>query len=227
MQKVILFGTGKVADTVYHYFSLDPDIEIGGFCVDKAYLRVQEFHGLPVVEFENVNQHFPPEDYAMFIAIGYNPGNALRKSRFEAAKRLGYDCMSYIHPWASLIGIKAIGENCLVLDGATLQPGVTLGDNVFIWSQAMIGHHATIDSHTWVNSGCVVSGSSHLQEGCYLGVNACIGHEITIGEGCFVGANSLVTKNAEAFGVYISADAERIRLNTEQFFQISQMAMNS
>ena len=37
-----------------------------------------------------------------------------------------------------------IGDNCLILPGANIQPHCKIEDNTFIWNDALIGHHSLI-----------------------------------------------------------------------------------
>ena len=39
MKKLIIFGTGQVADIISHYFKNDSNIKIFGFCEDEKYIN--------------------------------------------------------------------------------------------------------------------------------------------------------------------------------------------
>ena len=49
----------------------DSPHEVTGFTVDAEYLSAESFKGLPVVAFEEVDKHFPPDQFRLFIPIGF------------------------------------------------------------------------------------------------------------------------------------------------------------
>ncbi|WP_425358512.1 hypothetical protein [Candidatus Odyssella thessalonicensis] len=87
-----------------------------------------------------------------------------------------------------------MGENCFILDKNTLQPGVTIGNNVILWSGNHIGHHSHIDDHTFIASHVVISGSVQVGKNCFFGVNTTIGDNLKIGDFTVVGAGAMVLK---------------------------------
>jgi hypothetical protein len=76
--KLILFGTGDIAKLAHYYFTHDSAHEVVAFYVDAAYRTATEFLGLPVVNFEDVEQYYPPLTHSMFIAVSYVQMNRLR-----------------------------------------------------------------------------------------------------------------------------------------------------
>src|ERR1700761_5917200 len=95
MSKVILFGIGRGADVAYRFLTRDSEHEICGFAVDDRYRKVDIFHELPVVAFEGVERHFPPDKFKMFILLGYQQMNELRANKYLEAKQKGYSFISY------------------------------------------------------------------------------------------------------------------------------------
>lgn len=143
---LIVFGDAEQAQLAYYYFSKDSSYEVVAFAVDKAFIKKFEFCGLPVVAFEEALEKYPPNDYVFFIALGYSKLNELRKEKYLAVKALGYTLASYISPHATILNDGLIGENCFILEGNTIQPFVTIGNNVTLWSGNHIGHHSSITS---------------------------------------------------------------------------------
>ena len=60
--KIIIFGTGAIAEEVANYLRLDSNYMVEGFTVDKKFLSKKKFNGKPVVAFESVQKHFSPRD---------------------------------------------------------------------------------------------------------------------------------------------------------------------
>jgi sugar O-acyltransferase (sialic acid O-acetyltransferase NeuD family) len=211
-KRLVIFGTGDIAQLAHFYFSSESDHEVAGFTVDAAFVNAPSFCGLPVVPFENVLEQYPPSDFEMFVALSYSRLNALRKEKYLAAKSKGYRLATFISPAATVRNDGRIGENCFIFEDNTIQPFVQIGNNVTLWSGNHIGHHSTIQDHCFIASHVVVSGGVEIGEQCFVGVNATLRDHIRIGERCVIGAGALLLADAEAEGVYIGPATERSRV---------------
>jgi len=223
MSKVVIFGAGKIADEAYFYLTNDSPHEIVAFTVDAEHLRAKEKLGLPVVAFEAIERDYPPGDFTMFVAVGYQELNKFRARKYEEAKAHGYELISYVSSRASNFGGVEIGDNCFVLEFAVVQPCARVGNNVFIWSGNHIGHHARIEDHCYIAGNVVISGNTVIEPYCFIGVSATLGHEITVGRESFIGAGSLITKNVAPKSVYITPDTQKFRLDSSTFLKLTKM----
>lgn len=223
MSRIVIFGAGKIADQAYFYLTNDSPHEIVAFTVDREYLREAEKLGLPVVPFEEVQNVYPPDDFQMFVAVGYQDLNRFRAKKYEEAKAKGYELISYVSSRAANFGGVEVGDNCFVLEFAVLQPCSKIGNDVFIWSSNHIGHHATIGEHCYIAGNVVISGNTRIEPYCFIGVSATLGHEITVGKESFIGAGSLVTKNVEPGSVYVTPDTPKYRLESSAFLRLTKM----
>jgi sugar O-acyltransferase (sialic acid O-acetyltransferase NeuD family) len=224
MTQIVIFGAGKIAEVVHAYILDDPNLSVAGFTCDRAFMAGGEFHDLPVVPFEEVENVFPPANFGMLVAIGYQDLNRIRAERCRQAGEKGYRLVSWVSPRAHVAGGCTVGENCVVMEGATLQPYACLGDDVFVWNGTVVGHHAIIGDHCWLPSNCTISSTVLVEPYCFLGVNAAIGHGVTIGARSIIGAGALITHSTAPDGVYVSPDTERFRLSSEQFMKIARIA---
>lgn len=208
--KIVIFGISDAAELAHYYFTHDSNHHVEAFCVDSQFLpEARNFCSLPVVPFENVASIYPPERYAFFVALGYSNLNQTRKDKYLTAKSLGYSLVSYVSSRATILNDGGIGENCFVLEDNTIQPFVSIGNNVTIWSGNHIGHHTRIDDHCFLASHIVVSGRVHVCESCFIGVNATLRDHITVGEKCIIGAGTLILADADGGGVYIGNASDR------------------
>ena len=223
MSKIVIFGAGKIADEAYFYLTNDSPHEVVAFTVDEEHLHVSEKLGLPVVAFADVVREFPPVDFKMFVAVGYQDLNKFRARKYEEAKAKGYELISYVSSRASNVGNVEIGDNCFVLEFVTIQPCSKVGNNVFLWSGNHVGHHASVGDHCYIAGQVVISGNTKVEPYCFIGVGAMLGHEITIGRESFIGAGSLITKNVEPASVYIAADTPKFRLDSASFLRLTKM----
>lgn len=212
MKKLVIFGTGQIAELAHYYFSTDSDYEVVAFTVDAAYLVEPEFFGLPVVSFESVSEHYPPGEFSMFIALSYSGLNSIRANKFLASRQLGYRLASYISSRATYLSSFSAGENCFILEDNTVQPFVKIGENVTLWSGNHIGHHSELADHCFIASHVVISGGVKIGAYTFIGVNATLRDHINIGEKCVLGAGALILTDAEAGGVYMGVASTRSRI---------------
>jgi len=221
MTKIVLFGNGKIAEVAYYYLTNDSPYEIAAFTVDKEFIQEDKMLGLPVIPFDQVEIEYPPTDYGMLVAVGYQKLNKLRAAKYNDAKGKGYKLVSYISSKLGNFGNVEIGDNCFILENQAIQPCSKIGNNVTIWSGNHIGHHSTIQDHCFITSQVVISGNTVIEPYCFIGVNATIGHSITIGEESFIGAGSLITKNADKKSVFIAKDTDKYKLDSEYFVRFT------
>lgn len=194
MAKIIIYGTGLIAEVAHFYFSRDTDHQIACFTNAGSFIKETSFQSLPVEPFENIGADFPPEHYDMFIAIGYVKTNQIRQQRYAEAKAKGYRLATYISPRATYYG-TLVGDNCFILENNVIQPFVTIGNNVTLWSGNHIGHHSVIENHCFISSHVVVSGSCHIEENCFLGVNCTLRDNIRVGKLSVIGSGATVMKD--------------------------------
>jgi sugar O-acyltransferase (sialic acid O-acetyltransferase NeuD family) len=209
---LVIFGTGDIAQLAHYYFSTDTDYAVVAFTVDAQYVSSDRFCNLPVVPFDAVAQQYPPATHDMFIGLSYSKLNQLRKEKYIAAKALGYELASYISSRATALNDGRFGDNCFILEDNTIQPFVTIGNNVVLWSGNHIGHHSVIHDHCFISSHVVVSGGVEIGESCFVGVNATLRDHIKIGERCVIGAGTLLLTDADPEGVYLGEATARSKV---------------
>ena len=219
-KKLVIFGCGDIGQIAHYYFTADSEYEVVAFTVDGAFVPGPEFCGLPVVPFEELADRHSPSDVDVFVALSYSKLNSVRKEKYLAVKELGYSLASFVSSHATVLNEGRIGENCFIFEDNTIQPFVTVGNNVTLWSGNHIGHHSHIGNHTFISSHVVVSGGVKIGEQCFLGVNATLRDHVRIGDRCVIGAGALVLSDAEDGGVYVSTETERSRVPSNRLRSI-------
>jgi sugar O-acyltransferase (sialic acid O-acetyltransferase NeuD family) len=219
-KKLVIFGASDIAELANFYFSTDSGYEVVAFTVDANYLKDPTFCGQPVVAFEDVSKHYPPENHDLFVALSYSKINSVRKDKYLQGKLQGYRLASYISSYATVFNSNQIGENCFILEDNTIQPFVTIGNNVTLWSGNHIGHHSLIKDHTFIASHVVISGGVEIGEQCFIGVNATLRDHIKIGDKCVIGAGTLILSDAEPEGVYVGAATVRSKVPSTKLRKI-------
>ncbi len=219
-KSLIIFGITEQAQLAHFFFSMDSNYKVVAFTVDAAYMTDKEFCGLPVVPFEKIVTYYSTDTFEFFVALGYSKLNEVRKEKYLAAKSMGYRIASYISSRVTMLNDGRIGENCFILEDNTIQPFVTIGNNVTLWSGNHIGHHSTIKDHCFIASHVVISGGVEIGEQCFIGVNATLRDHIKIGEKCVIGAGALILADAEPEGVYIGQATARAKVPSSRLRNI-------
>lgn len=220
MNQVILFGNRDIAEIAHFYLTRDSHYEVAGFTVDREFLDSDTFHGLPVVPFDEVTSHFSPQSYKMLVAISYSRRNEIRQRKYEQAKSLGFDFITYISSRACSWGDTQIGENCFILEHVTIQPFVKIGNNVTIWSGNHIGHHVTIQDHCFITSHVCISGGVEIGPNCFVGVNATLRDHIKVGAKSIIGAGALLMEDAEPESLYTGSASVKARVPSSRIKSI-------
>ena len=196
-RKLLLLGDSAFAEIAFEYFQHDSDYEVVAFCVEKQYMKRDSLFGLPVTPMEEMESRYAPADHSFFAANVYTQGNQLRTRLYQTARGKGYKPASYISPHAFVWKNCKVGEHCFIFENNVIQPFVTIGDNVVLWSGNHIGHHSTIGANCFISSHVVVSGFCRIGEACFMGVNSTVSNNTNIGNNCVVGAAALVLSDVE------------------------------
>ena len=217
MAKVIIFGTGDIAQIALYYFNTDSEHEVVAFAVDKNYVNDSRYEDLPLIAFEDITKLYPPTEYKMFIALSYSKMNKIREDKYFHAKQKGYELVSYISSKCSYLSQFKHGDNCFIFEDNTIQPFVKIGNNVTLWSGNHIGHHSEIKDHNFISSHVVISGHCVIASNCFLGVNSTLGHKVILAKETLLGAGVIITKNTEEKGVYVPTRSIKLEKKSNMF----------
>jgi len=221
-KKIIIIGDGEFAQMAYEYFTYDSDYDVHGFAVEKEFRSQDILFDLPVVDFEEIQTHFPSQAYQAFVAITFTKMNRVRTRLYEETKKKGYQCVNYISSRAFVWRNVKVGDNVFIFEHNTIQPFVTIGNNVILWSGNHIGHHSCIQDHCFISSHVVLSGHCTVAKHSFLGVNSTIGHNTTLGPDTFLAQGAVVTKNLEGGYIYKGSPARPSEMSSLQYFGVSE-----
>jgi sugar O-acyltransferase (sialic acid O-acetyltransferase NeuD family) len=215
MAKVVVFGVSQWAELAHFYFCHDSHHEVVAFTVDRQFLKETLFKGLPVVPFDKIENSYPASDFSMFIPISFKKMNHVRASKYNEAKRRGYQLLSYVSSKATIWPDFKCGDNCFIFEDNTIQPFVRIGNDVVMWSGNHIGHHTTIEDHVMITSHVVISGCCTIGEYCFLGVNSSVRDETVVAHNTLVGMGVSIVKDTKEYEIYRmpAAEPERVRSN--------------
>jgi sugar O-acyltransferase (sialic acid O-acetyltransferase NeuD family) len=216
-QAAILVGNAVAADILYGYLRADSRYKVLACAVDDAYVDKSVLKDLPCIGLSRLREKFPPERHAAVMAIGYDNLNRTRESMFARIREMGYTVLTYIHPDAKIYCEHPVGEGCVVLPNAVIEPHARVGANSVIWCNTTIAHHAVVGDHCWIAAGAVISGQAKVRNNSFVGVNATIVNEVEIGEYNIVGAAALISKCSKAYAVHLARSGELFRYSSEDY----------
>jgi len=215
MNKLVIFGLGELAEVADFYFSHDSEYDVACFSAHREYIRDVNFMDRPVVPFEEICDRCSPDEYDMFVAVGYSGMNQHRRDICDDAKQKGYQLASYISSKAITWPGFSCGENCFILEQNNIQPFVEIGNNVVMWSANHIGHHSVIEDNVYLASHVVISGRVTVGANSFLGVNATVRDNVTIGKRCLVGAASYVARDLEDNSILKPVQSQKTHLTSD------------
>lgn len=202
-RKVVIFGTGDFARIAATYLDVDSPHEVVAFTVNESYLDgADRLLGREVVAWETLPESYPPNEYAMLVAIGFSKVNRARADVYGQAKERGYELITYVNSRADLWSDVQIGDNTFIFEENVIQPFVSIGSNVVLWSGNHIGHDSTVEDHCFIASHAVISGNVTVGEYSFVGVNATFRDGVTIGPRNVIGAGALIMKDTEEGAVH-------------------------
>lgn len=213
--KVVIFGVRDLAELAHYYLTNDSDHDVVAFSVNKQYRSLDTFQDLPVLDFEDIEAKYSPEEYAFFAPMTATNINHNRETVYNQIKAKGYSLISYISSKATVFN-NEIGDNCFILEDNTLQPFTSVGNNVVLWSGNHIGHHGSIGDHCFFTSHVVMSGHCKIQSHCFFGVNATIRDGANISKGTVLSMGANLLTDTEEWGVYVGNPAKKISKSSKE-----------
>lgn len=220
-KKLIIVGDGATGNIAYEYFTVDSPYEVVAFAAESAYRTNDQLFGLPVVDFETMQEHYSPEEYHVYVAVSYTRFNRLRTRLAKEAKEKGYRLASYISSHAFVWRNVQLGEHCFIFEDNTVQPYAKIGDNVVLWSGNHIGHHSTVGNNCFFSSHVVVAGCCTIGDNTFMGINSCVADHVSVARDNWIGPGRTILKNTQENQIYGAVHSEPSKVPARKFFKIT------
>lgn len=221
-KKLVIIGDSAFAEVAYECFTHDSEYEVVGFAVESAYLKKNELFDLPIVPFEQIEEHFNPSEVEFYAALVYTQLNRLRTRLYQAAKAKGYRPASYISSRAFVWHNVQLGEHSFIFEDNTVQPFVKIGDNIVLWSGNHIGHHSVVQSNCFIASHVVISGFCDIGRNSFIGVNSALANNVAIGEDNWIGPGVTIARNTEPNQIYKGEQPGPAKISALRFFKVKE-----
>ncbi len=219
-RKLVIVGDGEFAGIAHEYFTHDSPYEVAGFAVERPYRKQDEYCGLPVVDFEEIDGRFPPQAHDAHVAITYTQLNRVRARLYEAVKAKGFRAANYVSSRAFVWRNVELGDNVFIFEHNVIQHHASIGSDVVLWSGNHIGHRCVIEPHCYISSHVVVSGYCRVGAYSFIGVNSTLADRVVVARDCFIGAGCLILKDTEPGKVYRAPPAEAAKAGSRRFMGV-------
>jgi len=155
---------------------------------------------------EQVREHFETVSRSFVLCVG---DVASRKKVAERFKALGGKVSSFITPFSYISPYDVtIGQGSLVLNKASIEPGVVIGEECLLNRRSNYGHGCKVGSYCEIGPTAIISAGAEIGEGCLIGIGAIILPNIKLGRNVLVQAGAVVTKNISDNAVVSGVPAE-------------------
>lgn len=210
MIDVVIQGTGKLGQMVFHLLGQSNEHRVVAFSADQQYCTADQLLGVPLVPFDQIEERFPPERVGMLTVLGGLGGWSARKELYDRAVAKGYRHLNYVHPSAVVQGKQTWGDNNIVFPFAMIGFDGTMGSNNVLREKVYLGHDFVMGDHTFIGVGATIGGGVQMGSGCYVAMSSTITNDVTIGAGAFVGIGSLLLRDAEPDAKYYGHPAKKV-----------------
>lgn len=122
----------------------------------------------------------------------------------------GCKVVTLIHPKAVVADDTELGVGIVVMAGAVINSGSSIGNGAIINPCSSVDHDCTVEDFVHVSVGTHVAGTVHIAKKTWIGAGATVSNNININVTCMIGAGAVVVSNIEQEGTYVGVPAKLI-----------------
>ncbi len=198
-KQVLLYGAGGHSKVVIDCL-LESGVEIEGIFDDDDDLV--SLNGYSVIGSYNEKES---QDLEIIISIGDN------QTRKKITQVVRHKYTTTIHPLAIVSKFARIDVGSMVIHGAVIQTGVTIGKHTIVNTSSSIDHDCKLGSYVHISPKACLCASVHVGDGTHIGASATILPGVKIGKWCVIGAGAVVNKDIPDFSVVIGIPGRIVR----------------
>ncbi len=161
---------------------------------DDRWPSLQSVGEWPVVGDTSRILEQAPDTDGVIVGIGDCQARATKHALLSDANA---PIVVIVHPMAWVSPRCRIGAGSVVMAGAVVNVGATLGEACIINTGATVDHDCNLGFAVHVAPGANVSGQVAVGDRSWIGVGACVRQGIRVGAGVMVGAGSVVVADVE------------------------------
>ena len=209
MRNLIIFGDTPFAERLFKYISIEAKDKVIAFTQEKSFVSRKEIQGVPVVSFEELDEHFN-EDFEIIIGIGYTQMNQLKKKIYNMCKEKNYKVGTYISSNAIVYSTE-FGEGCFIAPGVVIGPDCHMGVCNYIASSAVLSHDNALGDFNFISTNAVFGGNARIENNCFFGLHSTVKDGIAIASNNLFGSCANVIKSISyTGGVFVGNPARQL-----------------
>lgn len=129
------------------------------------------------------------------VSVGQIKSATLRRSLFERLQQAGFRAPQITSQRATISRHAFIGAGTIVMHGAVIGAGVTVGNNCIINSMALVEHDSHVGDHCHVATSAVLNSGVVVGKESFIGSNSSVRQLVRIGENCVIGMGQTVLRD--------------------------------
>lgn len=209
MRKLIIYGDGIHAERIFQYIQQEKQDVVVAFTNEDQRITRQTILNCPVIPLSQLDKQLKRGEYSLIIAFGYSQMNNIREKVYYECKNKGYKVATYISP-QSMVYSNKIAEGTIVLPGAFIGLGTSIGKCCLISETSYVGHNIKMGDFVFVSANVAIGGYVQMGSNCFIGVHSTVKDNISVRDYTLVGAAANIVKDTEAEGVYVGNPAKKL-----------------
>ena len=183
---LILIGAGGHAHACIDVIEQHDQYRIAGLVGMPEEIHARHF-GYSVIATDKDLPQLAKEYQYAFITVGQIQSPDSRIRLYRQATELGFQLPVIIAPTAHVSRHVTIGAGTIVMHGAIVNVGASVGINCIINTCSLLEHDSTVADHCHISTGAILNGDVSIGAGSFVGSGSVIKEGVTLGKGCIVG----------------------------------------
>lgn len=209
-KRVFVFGASGHAKVVLNILQLCGGFIVAGLLDDFKPLGF-ECAGIPVLggitELPEIASAYLESFIVVAVGDNWRRAQIVDQIRALAPKT---KFVSAVHPSAQIAQDVSIGDGSVVMAGAVVNPGSTIGQFCIVNTRASLDHDCRMGDFSSLCPGVITGGNVSIGAYSNIGMGALLLPEIEVGEHSVIGAGALVLKSVPERMVAYGAPARLI-----------------
>ncbi|WKN32228.1 acetyltransferase [Porifericola rhodea] len=201
MKDIILLGGGGHCKSVIDVIEQEAKFQIKGI-LDVAEKVGESVLDYPIVGTEDDLPRFIEGGAKVLVTVGQVKSSALRQRLFELVKLNKGTLATVVSPLAYVSKYAQVGEGGIIMHGAIVNAGATIGRNTIINSRTLIEHDAAVGDHCHIATGAIINGDCQIGNQVLIGSRSVLRQGVKICDSAIVGMGSLVLHDIKYTGTY-------------------------